>query len=292
MVLPVRVLVVTAVGLAVLAAPLGIARAFCRTTTVHQPIPYDPVASGCWTQGTPLAWPAGKSVAYSLSAGASTQVSLADATRVADLAFGTWNTTQCASGQPPSVQAYDDGPVSVEAAADDCGLVQCDPTVHDPLHVIVFDDTMWPHNDPNSTLALTTVTYGVDSGQIYDADMEVNTSQHTITAAEPPPPGAYDLQAILTHEAGHFFGLAHATSTAPIMFAQYQPGAITLTTDDVDGICSMYPPISKSGCACTAMPSGGDAWAFGAGAGLVVLLGARRRRRRRVRPIGCTHPGS
>ena len=275
----VRYLLVSVVGLAVLAAPLGVARAFCRTTTVHETVPYDPVASGCWTQGTALAWPAGQRVAYSLSSGASAQITLADATRVADLAFGTWNTTSCAGDRPPSVQAYDDGPVSVEAATDDCGLVQCDPTVHDSLHVIVFDDAMWPHNDPNSTLALTTVTYGVESGQIYDADMEINTAQHSITATEPPPAGSYDLQAILTHEAGHFFGLAHATSTTPIMYARYQPGAVTLTTDDIDGICSMYPPITKSGCACSAAPSGGGAWALAAGAGMAGLFGARRRRR-------------
>jgi MYXO-CTERM domain-containing protein len=170
----------------------------------------------------------------------------------------------------------------VEAATDDCGLVQCDPTVHDSLHVIVFDDAAWPHNDPNNTLALTTVTYGVDSGQIYDADMEINTAEHSITATEPPPAGSYDLQAILTHEAGHFFGLAHATSATPIMYARYQPGAVTLTSDDVDGICSMYPPITKSGCACTSTPSGGGAGAVVAGTGLAMLLGARRRRRRQV----------
>jgi Matrixin len=281
---PVRSVVAGVVGLALLVVPVGIARAFCRTMTVHQPVPYDPVASGCWTQGSPLAWSGAERIPYALSAGASDQVSLDDATRVAHLAFDAWNSASCAGGGTINVQAYDDGPVNAEAAADDCGLVECDPTVHDTLHVIVFDDKVWPHNDPNNTLALTTVTYGIDSGEIYDADIEVNTAQHTITAQEPPPNGAYDLQAILTHEAGHFFGMAHATDTTPIMYAQYKPGAITLTDDDVTGICTIYPPMAKSG-GCSAAPSAPEPWAvraITAGFGFVVLAAARRRRRNRT----------
>ncbi|HEY8039098.1 MAG TPA: matrixin family metalloprotease [Polyangiaceae bacterium] len=270
---------VCAAGFLAVLAPAGLARAFCRTTTVHEPVPYDPVASGCWTQGTPLAWAAGSRVAYSLSAGASAQIPLADATRVADLAFETWNGASCAGNKPPDVQAFDQGPVSVDAAASDCGLQPCDPTFHDPQHVIVFDDAVWPHNDPNNTLALTTVTYGVNSGEIFDADVEINSKEHTLSAQEPAPQGAFDLQSILTHEAGHFFGLAHATDSHPIMFAQYQPGAVALTTDDVDGICSIYPAPPKSGCACTTAPPGTGGLALASGLSLVGLAALRKRRR-------------
>jgi len=259
------------------------AGAFCRTTTVKPPVPYEPSTQGCWTQGTPLAWESGARVAYSLSAGASAQVDLADATRIAQLAFAAWNSAACASGDTPDVQVYDGGPVSVDAAANDCGLVQCDPTFHDPQHVIVFDDAHWPHNDPKSTLALTTVTYGVNSGEIYDADMEINSAQQTISTAEPPPPGAYDLQSIMTHEAGHFLGLAHATDTHSIMYSQYQPGAIALTQDDVDGICSIYPHTAapKAGCACESAPAGPGSLAMTACVALGLMGGVRRARRRR-----------
>jgi hypothetical protein len=265
-------------GVAVLVVPVATARAFCHTTTQHEPIPYDPVASGCWMQGSPLGWAGGERVPYAISAAASNQITLDDATRVAHQAFDTWNNASC-GGKPPNVQAYDDGPVGPDAAADDCGLVQCDPTVHDPQHVIVFDDAAWPHNDPNNTLALTTVTYGIDSGEIFDADIEVNTAQHTITAQEPPPPGTFALHAILTHEAGHFFGLAHATSTSPIMYAQYKSDAVQLTQDDIDGVCSIYPPPNKAGCACDAAGGGHGAWALAACAALGAVMAARRRRR-------------
>ncbi len=56
------------------------------------------------------------------------------------------------------------------------------------------------------------------------------------------PNGYYDLASILTHEAGHFLGLAHSAETSAVMYAHYHPGQNVLTPDDVGGICSIYPP--------------------------------------------------
>ncbi len=264
-------LFVAPVAAAALLAFAADAQAFCRTTTSQVPAGYDPAVYGCWEDGTPVAWTAGQ-VPYSLSAAASRQVSLADATRVAHEAFDAWNNATCEAGAP-NVQMFDNGPVSAEQAANDCGLDQCDPTVHDGLHVIVFRDDVWPYNDNANTLALTTVTFGVDSAEIFDADMEINSAQHKLTVEEPPPPGdAYDLRAILTHEAGHFHGLAHATSTASIMYAYYQRGAINLTPDDMDGVCSIYSPLPvSSGCSCGVA---GSAWhgALASAAGSLALV--------------------
>jgi hypothetical protein len=273
--------VAVAVGLACAAVLAdGPALAFCRTTTVHEPVPYDPVQSGCWTQGKPLAWAAGQRIPYVLTQDPSDTVTLMQAAHAVHLAFDAWNGASC-GGSVPNVQAYDDGPVSVDAAATDCGLHSCDPSVHDTLHMVVFDDTSWPFDDPNNTLAMTTVTYGVDSGEIYDADVQVNTWQHPISTTEPPEPGTYDLQSILTHEAGHFFGLAHATSTAPIMYAQYQPGHVTLTQDDVDGFCTVYPPFDPDPGGCEAAAGKGSSrWAWASLIALVALKAVMSRRRR------------
>jgi hypothetical protein len=207
-----------------------------------------------------------------------------EATRIADLAFGAWKDAACTGGVP-SIEGFDDGPIAKVPDASDCMTSQsCDPAAHD---VIVFDDAAWPYDDPVNTIALTTVSYGVEDGRIFEAYTEVNSAEHDLTVEEPPPPGsgAYDLRAIFTHEAGHFLGLAHATETSSVMYAFYQPGKIALTPDDVNGICSIYPPsASSSGCsiASNETRAGGRV----TDASLVVLLAccaARRSRRRCVR---------
>jgi hypothetical protein len=203
-------------------------------TTQPSPPEYDPTSSGCWSRGTPVAWAAGH-IDYRLAPSASTQVSLTQATRTAHDAFDTWNRAHCASGAP-TVHFEEGGPI--EAG---------------PLpNVIVFDDASWPTDLDPSTLALTTVSFTVGSGEIFQARIEINSQDHVLWAGEPGgaadvPSGAYDLGVILTHEAGHFAGLGHATDRDAVMYALYRSGATTLTQDDLDGICSVYPP-RAAGC--------------------------------------------
>jgi MYXO-CTERM domain-containing protein len=282
----VRTALVWSVALSVLLLEASLAHGFCRTTstTETEPPGYNPAVSGCWTGGVPLAWGANR-VPFAIAASASRQVSLADATRVADLAFNAWNSAAC-EGKAPSIQAYDDGPISVASGGGDalagwasCSeSASCNPTAHD---VIVFDDDAWPYDDPVNTLALTTVTYGVDDGRIFEAYTEVNSAQHKLTTAEPPPTSGagFDLQSILTHEAGHFLGIAHATDANAIMYAYYHPGAINLTADDIAAICTVYPPQStRGGCACTTSGTsrGVPSIVVIALAGLCILLTRRR----------------
>jgi hypothetical protein len=271
------------IALVAILATSARADAFCRTTTVHAPSGYDPAVSGCFTEGVPLAWPIQR-IPYAVGSAASNQVSLADATRIADLAFNTWNSALC-DGEPLSMQAYNDGPMDVPDLSGDalvgwasCSVsTSCDAAAHD---VIVFDDDAWPYNDPVNTLALTTVTYGVDDGRIFEAYTEVNSAKNHLTIGEVPG-GGVDLQAILTHEAGHFLGIAHATSMGSIMYAYYQPGAIDLTTDDVDAICTVYPPQPPSapagrGCGCVTVGDGPATGALAVGLSLAALSLLRR----------------
>ncbi len=267
---------------AALALPLAgprEAHAFCRTTTVPVEAGYDPSVSGCWPQGTPLAWPLGTHVGYLIDQTASSQIDLASVEALAASAFEQWNQAPCSFGRP-DIQASSAGTVDAALVAVDCGLVHCGETVHDPNHVITFRDQSWPSNDPTNTLALTIVTYGVNSGTIFDADIEINSSQHLLSATEPPAPMTFDLQSILTHEAGHFLGLAHSNTTDAVMYAYYMAGSLELKDDDVAGICAVYKPSPPaSGCAVGSSPASSNAVAVSVALGLAALLGARLRRR-------------
>jgi hypothetical protein len=262
------------------------AAAFCRTTTMPVPAGFDPTVDGCWTQGSDIAWLWDQHVGYQLDAAASRQISLADATRAADQAFARWNDVVCPGGQAPNVTAVDNGPVSAATVAAECGSTPCDPSLPGAYHLVVFRDDGWEYDDPANTLALTTVTYEVDSAVLFNAEIEINSHDHMLTTTEPPPPGSFDLQTILTHEAGHFLGLAHATKETSVMYAYYSDDARELSNDDIAGICAAYPPAASqnAGVSCALGAQGGPGGEerggalLGAGAALLALVWVRRRR--------------
>lgn len=49
----------------------------------------------------------------------------------------------------------------------------------------------------------------------------------------------------MTHETGHFLGLAHSHQPDATMYPVYQQGTTmirNLSDDDIAGICAVYPP--------------------------------------------------
>ena len=218
------------------------ARAFCREISQLTPAGYDPAVSGCYPGDGGVAFPvywANACVTYSLQQDASAQITLGEARTVAATAFSKWTAASCGSGSP-SIAASEIEPMGQEG-------VTCDEVQYNKYgpnqNVIVFRDDGWPDSgDSVNTLGLTTVTYDTTDGEIYDADIEINSHDFTLSAFPPAPANGYDLLSILTHEAGHFFGLAHSADQSAIMYAFYHANDMTLTADDVSGICSIYPP--------------------------------------------------
>jgi MYXO-CTERM domain-containing protein len=224
--------------------------AFCRTTTCQN---CSAAPGECITEGVPVYWPV-SCISYDLQQDASPKwVDLDLATATAGRAFDAWSHVTCpASGAPPSLAFKDLGPVA-------CNRHEYNDEQHSVggnANIIMFRDSDWDAaglSDSGSTLALTTLTFNLQSGEIYDADIEIN-GEKPISAADVIPPDAYDLQSILTHEIGHFLGLAHSQvpcsqSDCPTMNALYSRGSQdfrSLEPDDVAGICAVYPTDRQS----------------------------------------------
>ncbi len=226
-------LTLAAVAFCSLALPTT-AHAFCRTTTQPLPPSYSP-SRGCYTEGLLLFW-RNACVSYSINEAASRNIPFEDAKRVIDEAFATWANVMCSDGNPVGIAVSNIG-------AAECSEVKYNQETANQ-NLIVFRDDGWPYNDPNSTLGLTTVTFNAETGEIYDADMEINSSARNLSTTDKVPANGFDLLSVVTHEAGHFLGLAHATDPRATMYASYKPGTIALRTlagDDIAGICEIYP---------------------------------------------------
>jgi hypothetical protein len=85
-------------------------------------------------------------------------------------------------------------------------------------------------------------------GQIVEADMEF-TNAYPFSLNPTVPSTAIDFQSVATHEAGHFFGMDHASDVSSTMFWLQPTGYMyqrNLSTDDIAGISTIYPPANFS----------------------------------------------
>ncbi len=199
---------------------------------------------------------------------------------------------------------------------------------NDAHNALIFRNSNWCQLAPDgsceieydaSALAFTWDTANKMTGQIYDADIEVNLVDFSWAdvVADPTAVEDMDLQNALTHEMGHFIGLDHTcydplspNSNRPLdnngmtipacdlaspdvqattMYPSAMPGDTqkrTLAPDDQNGVCSIYPVGKRPNDGtlrggCTRCAVGGDHPAQAAAVALAAaaLLVHRRRRR-------------
>jgi hypothetical protein len=222
------------------------AAAYCRAVSKAPPAGWNIASQGCFTGSSDgakdLYW-GNTCIGYSVHRGASRQVTFEAASALVASAFDAWNEASCPEGGRASIQAVDLGPV-------DCGEVRYNEK-NANQNVIVFRDDVWPSSDPNNTLGLTTITFDTATGEILGADMEINATQKLRVPTRALERGGsglgpdqaeqdgYDLGTILSHEVGHFLGLAHTAVGSAVMFARYQEG-LPLADDDKAGLCATY----------------------------------------------------
>jgi hypothetical protein len=226
-------------GLSALLVPSS-ARAFCRTMTQRAPADFNPTTSGgCFQGGVPLFW-RNACIGYNVHDPPSKRVSYEDATNALSIAFTRWTGASCPTEgegrSRASIDVRDLGPVGCEA-------VQYKGRAPNQ-NVVVFRDDTWPHGP--QVLGLTTVVFAPDTGEIFGADMEINTKDmEPIAFRDPVATNAYDFLSVITHEAGHFLGIGHSDTKRATMYASYDKGEVfqrNLSPDDVNAVCNIYRP--------------------------------------------------
>jgi len=215
------------------------ASAFCRSSTCQADSTCDYDEHGCPVGGHPTVWHR-SCITFSVQEDGSPRMHITaeKAGQILEQAYGSWTNASCEDGTP-SIQAFRLDPVS-------CNRPQvnlCDRNAS----IWIFHDDVWPYEDDDLTLALTWTHFDPGTGEILDTDVEVNTAQHVITT-DPKGMGA-QFVAIATHEIGHIFGLAHSPYLYATMFENYRltNDMSELSNDDIQGICTLYPPDRKTG---------------------------------------------
>ncbi len=263
---PLAALAIVAVVFTTAAAPRS-ARAFVRSTVDGQPTPL------FWRYRTVVMRPA-----YDTSEDVP-----ADAIRLAiGRAMATWNI----AAEGCSDLRFEDGGPPSSLETNGFGAAR------DGENRIVWHENEWPEELRGGTLAVTTTLYRVSTGQILDADIDVNGVDYFWTDTTEPGQVDTDVQNTLTHELGHVLGLAHVPDPDATMYAESAPGDLekrTLAQDDIDGLCFVYPahlltpdappfpghPLTG----CSVTPGRGDRW-FISALVLALALCVRRRFRR------------
>lgn len=226
------------------------AEAWCQMTTSRMA---PTISMPCVTDGVPLAWTR-RCIGYAIDGRDSLDLSLDQITEAVERSFASWTSVRC-----------DGVPIDLEVSA--LGNSLCRDARFSErggnVNTIAFVENWRERKLDPSAFALTTVWHNQRTGEILDADMQLNEQlgPWAICPENGCPEGArvVDLQNVLTHEIGHFFGMGHSEVNVATMAPTSTRGETSkrvLRTDDIEGFCTIYPPGSLPA-ACDPTPNGG-----------------------------------
>ncbi|MGB0678993.1 MAG: matrixin family metalloprotease [Polyangiales bacterium] len=226
-----------------------VAQAWCRMTTV-QSTP-GPSSAPCPTEGIPLAWQR-RCISYAVDIQGTAGLSLNQARDLIDAAFQTWAALDCGTGSPLLQVRQLVQPSNCQEAA------FCRHGAN--VNTVAFIDDWEARDYDPFAFAITTVFTNAKTGEIVDADMQINERLGPYADCpsvdvpnDPDPQGCplvpgqptpVDLRNIVTHEVGHFLGLGHTPDDVrATMYEETLAGEVrkrSLRPDDIEGYCAAY----------------------------------------------------
>jgi MYXO-CTERM domain-containing protein len=227
--------------------------AFCRTRTCefdsNVSCESDPVTN-CSTVGREAYWGIGCiPFAIQKDGSVSDDISANELRQYVENGFDTWTNVACASGTP-SFSVYDRGDIACDQIEYNCSAGDANN------NIIMFKDSGSDLED--SQLALSILTANLDTGEIFDVDIEINSREWNFnTGGERDA----DLAQVINHELGHFLGLSHSLERGALMRASYG-GSSSPGADDIAGVCDIFDHSSRDP-ACDIEPLDADAQCVG-----------------------------
>lgn len=214
------------------------AAGYCRATNCFADVETCSVDSvtQCPNVGKPLSWFSGCVDLYVQADGCPSQgISFATTKSSVERAMATWLSVSCPGGGAPSLAVNVRGPITCHASEYGKDARNA--------NIVMFRENDWPYVGAEDTIGFTHVRFGVHgNGEIWDGDIELNAFDFDFSVGDKSV--TYDLDSVLTHELGHWLGLAHTRDASATMYGEYEPGTTdqrSLADDDTTAICEVYP---------------------------------------------------
>ena len=218
------------------------AEAFCRTRTCE----FRPdiscevdIDTGCSTVGAFVYWGT-HCVPFAVQRDGSEDedITASELAQLVNDGFDAWSSSGCPGGGSPELSSASQGSIACDSVEYNCNVRE------DNSNIVMFRD------DFSNTsaglrfgvIALTTLTANLVTGELFDADIEINSRDEdfeigNVGGVGVNPNEPRDLRGVVNHELGHLLGLSHSEETGALMRAAYE-GSFDPGEDDVAGMCA------------------------------------------------------